>query len=94
MIFGNTVIWTPESRLTPSTSTSSWTAAVTTSSGRAVQAGIDDVHAGVAQRAGDHLHAAVVAVEPDLGQQHADRLLGHAVLPLSLVQSFGPCSSS
>ena len=36
----------------------------------AVEPGIDDVHASVAQRARDDFDAAVVAVEPDLGQQH------------------------
>ena len=35
---------------------------------RAVQAGIDHVHAGIAQRAGDDFHAAVMAVEADLCQ--------------------------
>ena len=42
--------------------------------GRAVQAGVDDVHAGVAQRARDDLDAAVVAVEPDFGDEDADRI--------------------
>ena len=73
-------MWTPESRLTPSTSTSSWTAAVDHLLGRAVQAGVDDVHAGVAQRPRHHLDAAVVAVEADLGEKHPDRLL-HPLLP-------------
>ena len=42
---------------------------------RAVQARVDDVHAGVAQRARDDLDAAVVAVEPDLGDEHANGLI-------------------
>ncbi len=40
--------------------------------GRLPQAGVDDVHAGVAQGAGHDLDAAVVAVEPDLGEDDAD----------------------
>ena len=40
--------------------------------GRLPQAGVDDVHAGVAQGAGDDLDAAVVAVEADLGEDDAD----------------------
>ena len=44
--------------------------------GRAMQAGVDDVHAGVAQRARDDLDAAVVAVEADLGDDHADAVDG------------------
>ena len=37
-----------------------------------VQAGVDDLHAGVAQRPGDDLCAAVVAVEAGLGDDDAD----------------------
>ena len=37
---------------------------------RLVQAGVDDLHAGVAQRPGDHLGAAVVPVEAGLGDDH------------------------
>ena len=46
---------------------------------RAMQAGVDDVHAGVAQRARDDLDAAVMAVEADLGDDDANRLrrFGH-----------------
>ena len=40
--------------------------------GRLPQAGVDDVHAGVAQGAGHDLDAAVVAVEADLGEHDAD----------------------
>src|SRR5260370_22843992 len=39
---------------------------------RLAQAGVDDLHAGVAQSAGNHLGAAVVAVEARLGYQDAD----------------------
>ena len=43
------------------------------------QAGVDDFHAGIAQRAGNDFGAAVMAVEPRLGHQHADfALLRHA----------------
>ena len=37
---------------------------------RLVEAGVDDLHAGVTQRPCDHLRAAVMAVEPDLGDDH------------------------
>jgi len=40
---------------------------------RLPQAGVDDVHPGVAQGAGHDLDAAVVAVEADLGEHDADR---------------------
>ena len=43
--------------------------------GRLVQAGVDDLHAGVAQRAGDHLGPAVVAVQARLGDDDAERRL-------------------
>ena len=43
---------------------------------RLVQAGVDDLHARVAQRAGDDLGAPVVAVEPGLGDHHADPAAG------------------
>ena len=42
---------------------------------RLPQAGVDDLHAGVAQRARDDLRAAVVAVEPRLGDD--DSQLSH-----------------
>ena len=42
--------------------------------GRAVQAGIDHVHAGVAKGARDHLDPAIVSVEADLGEEHPDGL--------------------
>src|SRR5213078_1260635 len=41
--------------------------------GRLVQAGVDDLHPGVTQRAGDDLRAAVVTVEPGLGDDDAQR---------------------
>ena len=41
-----------------------------------VQPSVDDLHAGVAEAAGDDLGAAVVAVESDLGDQHSDGSLG------------------
>ena len=43
--------------------------------GRLVQAGVDHLHAGVAQRAGDDLRAAVVPVEAGLRDDDADLLL-------------------
>ena len=41
---------------------------------RLVQAGVDHLHAGVAERRGDDLGAPVVAVEAGLGDQHPDPL--------------------
>ena len=40
--------------------------------GRLAEAGVDHLHAGIAQRARDDLGAAVVAVEPGLGDNDAD----------------------
>ena len=40
--------------------------------GRLVEARVDDLHAGVAQRGRDHLGAAIVPVEPRLGDEHAN----------------------
>src|SRR5262249_26242987 len=41
--------------------------------GRPMKARVDDVHAGVAQRPRNNFDAAIVAVEPNLGEEHADR---------------------
>ena len=49
-----------------------------------VQPRIDDVHAGVAEAAGDDLHPAIVSVEAHLGDEHADdRFVRHASLRYS-----------
>ena len=40
--------------------------------GRLAQARVDDLHAGVAQRARDHLGAAIVPVEAGLGDDDSD----------------------
>ena len=61
----------PDSRLSPTASASSWSAASATWPGRLEQAGVDDLEAGVAQRPGDHLGAAVVPVQPGLGNDDA-----------------------
>jgi len=45
--------------------------------GGLAKASVDDLHAGVAEGAGDDLGAAVVAVEAGLGNQHAYLLLRH-----------------
>ena len=47
--------------------------------GRLAQARVDHFHTGVAERAGDHFGAAVVAVEARLGDQDAYLLLRHLV---------------
>src|SRR4051794_6514659 len=44
---------------------------------RLVQAGVDDLHAGVAQRTGHHLGAPVVPVETRLGDDHPDAVVHH-----------------
>src|SRR4051812_20231425 len=45
---------------------------------RLVQAGVDDLHAGVAQRTGHDLRATVVPVEAGLGDHHTDAFGCHA----------------
>ena len=65
-------MWAPERIDSPTASASSWMTVSTICSGRLVQPGVDDLHARVAQRAGDDLRAAVVAVEPGLGDDDAD----------------------
>ena len=42
------------------------------------EAGVDDLHAGVAQGAGDDFCATVVAVKARLGDQHTNSFLWHA----------------
>ena len=41
--------------------------------GRLMQTGVHHFHAGVAERGGDDLRAAIMAVEAGLGDQHANR---------------------
>ena len=45
--------------------------------GRLAEARVDDLEALVAQAAGEHLGAAIVAVEARLGDQHLERSIGH-----------------
>ena len=40
--------------------------------GGAVQAGVDDVHARVAEAAGDHFHPTIVTVESDFRQKYSN----------------------
>src|SRR5882762_5862013 len=47
--------------------------------GSLAQAGVNDFHAGVAEGAGDYFCAAVVAVQPRLGDQHSDFFLWHGL---------------
>jgi hypothetical protein len=63
----------PERIETPMASASSWMAGLDHLLGGLVEAGVDDLHPGVAQGAGDDLGAPVVAVEPDLRHHHPDR---------------------
>ena len=44
---------------------------------RLAQAGIDDLHAGIAQGTGGHLGPAIVAIQSRLGDEHA-RVFGHS----------------
>ena len=67
----NRVRCAPESTESPTASASSASAVATICSGRLVQPGVDDLHARVAQGAGDDLGAAVVPVEPGLGHHDA-----------------------
>ncbi|OLB95228.1 MAG: hypothetical protein AUH30_15810 [Candidatus Rokubacteria bacterium 13_1_40CM_68_15] len=46
-----------------------------------VEAGVDDLDAGVAQRAGDDLGAAIVAIQPRLRDDDANLALGHGRVP-------------
>ena len=69
------VMCAPESTDSPIASASSWIAVSTICSGRLVQPGVDDLHAGVAQRAGDHLGTPVMAVQPGLGHHDPDPCL-------------------
>ena len=62
----------PDSTDSPTASASSWMAVSTICSGRLVQAGVDDLHAGVPQGAGDDLGAAVVPVQAGLGDDDPD----------------------
>ena len=68
---GTRVRWAPDSSDRPTASASSCSAACDDLLGRLVQAGVDDLEAGVAQRPGDHLGASVVAVEAWLGDDDA-----------------------
>jgi hypothetical protein len=46
------------------------------------EAGVDDLHAGVAEGAGDDFCAAVVAVEAGFGYEDADWDISHAVVSI------------
>jgi hypothetical protein len=76
-------MWVPERMDSPITSTSSWMAVATICSGL-VEAGVDDLEASVPERPRHHLGAAVVTVQPWLGDEYPDLALGHPHLALSL----------
>ena len=69
---GTSVMCAPERIDSPTASASSWMTVSTICSGVWCRPGVDDLHAGVAQRAGDDLRAAVVPVEAGLGDDDAD----------------------
>src|SRR5262245_48479599 len=58
--------------------------------GRLVQAGVDDLEAGIAQRAGHDLGPAVVAIEARLGDDDADGAPGTHVCPSRALRSRSP----
>ena len=62
----------PERIEMPTASASSWIAVSTICSGVSVEPGVDDLHPGVAKRAGDDLGAAIVPIEARLGDDDAD----------------------
>ena len=68
----------PERIDSPTASTSSWIGRLGDHLGRLVQARVDHLEAGVAQRAGDDLGAAVVTVEAGLGDEDAERPGAHS----------------
>ncbi len=72
-IAGKSVMCAPDRIESPIASTSSWMRRLGDHLGRLVQAGVDHLEAGVAQRARDDLGAAVVPVEPGLGDEDAER---------------------
>ena len=74
-------MWAPDSIDSPMASTSSSTAAAATVSGVWNKPGVDHLEPGVAQDAGHHLHAPVVAVEAHLGHEDA---LAHRFVYLTL----------
>ena len=69
---GTSVMCAPERIEMPTASASSWMRRLDDLLRRLVKAGVDDLHAGVAQRPGDDLGAAIVTVEARLGDDHAD----------------------
>ena len=70
---GTSVMCAPDRIERPTASASSWITVSTICSGRLVQAGVDHLHARVAQGAGDDLGAAIVAVQAGLRDDDTDR---------------------
>ena len=77
VIRGSSVMCAPDRIDSPTTSTSSWSAAVDDHLGRLAKAGVDDLEPLVTEAARQHLRAAVVPVEPGLGDEHLERSVGH-----------------
>ena len=71
----------PDRLDSPSTAASSWRTAPKDRVGRLEDPGVDDLHAGVAQRPRDHLGPAVVAVEARLREDDLDRLFLCSLAP-------------
>ena len=80
----------PDSTEIPITSTSSWIAAAGDLGDGSPQAEVDDLGPRIAERHRDHLDAAVVAVEPRLGEQ--DARMPHSSSPATITGR--PSSSS
>ena len=58
--------------------------------GRLAQAGVDDLEAFVAQAAGEHLRATIVAIEAGLGDEDLDRAIGHGPIVGAARNEGGP----
>ena len=69
---GQMCMWAPERIERPMTSASSCSAADDDLLRGLAEARVDDLHPGVAKRAGDHLGASVVSVEARLGNHDSD----------------------
>lgn len=50
-----------------------------------MQSGVDDVHSGIAQCAGDNPHATIVTVESNFGQEYTNGLLRHLKTSLRVI---------
>ena len=61
--------------------------------GGLAQAGVDDLHAGVAEGAGDDFGAAVVAIEAGLGDENANFLVRHSLRSSASLRQMWLCQA-